>query len=157
MCHRTLVTIAAIMSVIPSNANWEAEIRDGFSRQSAMSSFSARLGRLAPGEVEILLPFRDDLCQQNGLIHAGVITAIADSACGGAAFSLMPPGSDVLSIEFKINLVAPASGESFAARARVIRAGKTVTTCVADIFAINAGRETLVATMLGTMMRRATR
>ncbi|MGZ4809838.1 MAG: PaaI family thioesterase, partial [Thermoanaerobaculia bacterium] len=98
-----------------------------------------------------------DLCQQNGLIHAGVIAAIADSACGGAAFSLMPAGSDVLSIEFKINLVAPASGESFAARARVIRAGKTVTTCAADVFAINAGSETLVATMLGTMMRRATR
>ncbi len=143
------------MTVIPSNPNWEAELRDGFSRQSIMTHFSARIGRLTPGEVEILLPFRDDLCQQNGLIHAGVLTTIADSACGGAAFSLMPSGSDVLSIEFKINLVAPASGESFAARARVIRAGKTVTACAADIYAINAGSETLVATMLGTMMRRA--
>jgi uncharacterized protein (TIGR00369 family) len=109
---------------------------------------------MLPGEVEILLPFRSDLGQQNGLIHAGVLAAIADSACGGAAFSLMPPGSNVLSIEFKLNLLAPAAGETFAARARVIRPGKTVTACAADVFAISAGGEVLVATMLGTMMRR---
>ena len=151
----TLATIARIMSVTPLNPNWEAEVREGFSRQSIMSHFTARLGRLAPGEAEILLPFRNDLCQQNGMIHAGVLTAIADSACGAAAFSLMPPGSDVLSIEFKINLVAPALGEGFVARARVIGAGKTITACAADVFAVSARGETLVATMLGTMMRRA--
>src|SRR5713101_3015264 len=151
----TLVTIASVMSVTPLNPNWEVELREGFSRQSVMSLFAARLGRLAPGEAEILLPFRDDLCQQNGLIHAGVITAIADSACGAAAWSLMPAGSNVMSIEFKINLVAPAAGDEFAARARVVRAGKTITTCAADVVAMRAGTEVLVATMLGTMMRRA--
>lgn len=119
-----------------------------------MKTVGARLGRLAPGAVEILLPFRTDLTQQTGVLHAGVIAAIADSACGGAAFSLMPPGSDVASIEFKLNLVAPAAGETFAARARVVRAGKTISTCVADVYAINGESETLVATMLGTMMRR---
>ncbi len=149
-----LVTIARIMSVTPLNPNWEVELREGFSRQSVMSLFAARFGRLAPGEVEIVLPFRDDLCQQNGLIHAGVITAIADSACGAAALSLMPPGSNVISIEFKINLVAPAIGDRFAARARVVRAGRTITACAADVVAMRAGAETLVATMLATMMRR---
>lgn len=129
-------------------------LRDGFSRQVAMSLFGARIGRLIPGEMEILLPFKRDITQQTGSVHAGVIAAIADSACGGAAFSLMPPGSDVVSIEFKLNLLAPATGDSFAARARVVRAGKTISTCVADVFAIADGRETLVATMLATMMRR---
>lgn len=141
--------------VSPPNREWEMALREGFARQAVMAFFGARLGRLAPGEVEILLPFRPELAQQNGLLHAGVVAAIADSACGGAAFSLMPPQSDVLSIEFKLNLLAPAAGEMFAARARVIRAGKTFTACAADVFAISGGAETLVATMLGTMMTRA--
>jgi len=141
-------------AVTPSNAQWEEALREGFARQAVMAHFGARLGRLAPGSVEILLPFRPELSQQNGLLHAGVVAAIADSACGGAALSLMPPGSDVLSIEFKLNLLAPAAGESFAARARVVRAGKTVTACAADVFAISDGTETLIATMLGTMMTR---
>ena len=119
-----------------------------------MSLFGARIGRLAPGEMEILLPFKRDITQQTGSVHAGVIAAIADSACGGAAFSLMPPGSDVVSIEFKLNLLAPAIGDSFAARGRIVRAGRTISTCVADVFAIRGGDETLVATMLATMMRR---
>lgn len=143
------------MSIVtPLNPDWESALRDGFARQAAMSLFGAAIGRIAPGETEITLPFRQELTQQAGTIHAGVVAAIADSACGGAAFSLMPPGSDVVSVEFKLNLLAPALGEHFAARARVVRAGKTISTCAADVFAISGATETLVATMLGTMMRR---
>jgi uncharacterized protein (TIGR00369 family) len=138
----------------PSNPKWEAVLREGFARQAAMSLFGARIGRVAPGEIEIVLPFKRDVTQQTGSVHAGVIAAIADSACGGAAFSLMPPGSDVVSIEFKLNLLAPAIGDAFAARARVVRSGKTISTCVADVYAIRGDAETLVATMLATMMRR---
>ena len=141
-------------TVTPLNPQWEVALRQGFARQAVMTMYGARLGALAPGQVEIVLPFRADLTQQTGVLHAGVIAAIADSACGGAAFSLMPPGSDVVSIEFKLNLLAPAAGERFAARARVVRPGKTITACVADIFAISGDSETLVATMLGTMMAR---
>jgi len=140
----------------PANPNWEVVVREGFARQAVMAFLGARTGRLAPGEAEIVLPFRPELGQQNGLLHAGIVAAIADSACGGAALSLMPPGSNVLSIEFKLNLLVPAAGDHFSARARVIRAGRTVTVCAADVFAISGTSEVLVATMLGTMMRRAT-
>ena len=120
-----------------------------------MTTLGASIGRIAPGEVEIVLPFRNDLTQQTGFIHAGVLAAIADSASGGAALTMWPPGSDVISIEFKMNLVAPAAGERFAARARIVRAGKTITATLADVFAISGSTETLVATMLATMMRRS--
>lgn len=118
-----------------------------------MNLFSAQLGLVEPGIVEISLPYRADLTQQNGYLHAGVVTTIADSACGYAAFSLMPEGSGVLSVEFKVNLLRPARGESFLARAEVIKAGRTLSVVKADVFAIDANSErTLVATMQGTMM-----
>lgn len=119
-----------------------------------MVTIGAKLGRVVGGEVEVELPFRDGIGQQSGLVNAGVIAAIADSACGYAALTTMPPGSDVVSVEFKLNLLAPARGERFVARARVLRAGRTLTVCSADVIAIAAGSETLIATMLGTMMRR---
>lgn len=119
-----------------------------------MGTLGAKLGRIAPGEVDIELPYSDHLGQQSGLVHAGAIAAIADSACGGAAITLWPAGSDVVSIEFKLNLLAPARGDRFVARARVIRSGRTITVCKADVFAIEGSNETLIATMLGTMMRR---
>ena len=114
-----------------------------------MSTIGARLVRVAPGEVDIELSFRDDLMQQSGTLHAGAISAIADSACGYAALSLMPAGSNVVSVEFKLNLLAPAM-TSIIARARVLRAGRTLTVTSADVLA----GETLIATMLATMMRR---
>lgn len=118
-----------------------------------MSLIGARLGLVEPGIVEIALPFRSDLTQQNGYLHAGVVTTIADSACGYAAFSLMPSGSGVLSVEFKVNLLRPAQGESFLARAEVIKAGRTLSVVRADVFAINGNAEReMVATMQGTMM-----
>ena len=137
------------------NPEFERDLREGFARQSLMSSIGARLEKIEPGEVEIAIDSRADLLQQNGLVHAGVLTSIADSACGGAALTLMPPGSDVLSIEFKVNLLAPAAAPSFVARARVLRAGKTITVCRADVFGIDGDDESLVATMLGTMMTRS--
>jgi len=134
------------------NPSFAREVNDSFARQSMMSLIDARLTRVEPGRVDITLPFRGDLTQQHGYLHAGIITTIADSACGYAAYSLMPPNADVLSIEFKINLLRPGKGESFVARAEVIRPGKTVTAVRADVFAVNAGNELLIATMQGTIM-----
>jgi uncharacterized protein (TIGR00369 family) len=138
---------------MPEDA-FEPVVRESFSRQSFLATIGAKLGRVVAGEVEIELPFSERIGQQSGLVHAGVIAAIADSACGYAALTLMPPTSDVVSVEFKLNLLAPARGERFVARAHVVRGGKTLTVCNADVIAIADGLETLVATMLGTMMRR---
>jgi uncharacterized protein (TIGR00369 family) len=103
--------------------------------------------------VEVELPFRADLTQQDGFLHAGVITTVADSAAGYAAYTLMPAGSRVLSIEFKVNLLRPARGELFLARAEVIKAGRTLTVVRADVFATREiSEKELVATMQGTMM-----
>src|SRR5882762_1414468 len=136
----------------PLNPSYAAEIKQSFARQRAMSLIGAELGRVEPGMVEITLPYRADLTQQHGYLHAGVVTTIADSACGYAAYSLMPLGSEVLSVEFKVNLLRPAQGATFVARAEVIKAGRTLSVVRADVFAItgNADRE-LVATMQGTM------
>jgi uncharacterized protein (TIGR00369 family) len=117
-----------------------------------MKTIGARLLRVAPGEVDIELPFRDDLCQQHGFLHGGVVTAVADSACGYAALSLMPPAAAVLTVEFKVNLLAPARGDRFVARGRVLRPGRTLTVCAAEVLAVADGRERPVAAMLTTMM-----
>jgi uncharacterized protein (TIGR00369 family) len=127
-------------------------VRVSFGEQRAMASIGASVSRVEPGAVDVVLPFRDDLTQQDGFIHAGIIAAIADSACGYAAYSLMPASARVLSIEFKVNLLAPAVGERMIARARVLRAGKTITVCRADVAAVIDRNEKLVATILGTMM-----
>ncbi len=130
-----------------------AEVRQSFVEQSIMTLIGAKLGIVEPGVVEIHLPFRADLTQQDGFLHAGVITTVADSAAGYAAFTLMPAGSRVLSVEFKINLLRPARGESFLARAEVAKPGRTLSVVRADVFAFNTeGQRELVATMQGTMM-----
>ena len=132
---------------------YEARVRASFRRQRVMETIGATLTKVAPGEVEIALPFRADLVQQNGYLHAGIIATIVDSACGYAAMSLTPAGSEVLSIEFKLNLLSPAAGERFFARASVKRAGRNVSVCTGDLFAQGeGGAEKLVATMLATMM-----
>jgi uncharacterized protein (TIGR00369 family) len=102
--------------------------------------------------VEIRLPFREDLTQQHGFLHAGAMTTIADSACGYAALTLMPPGTAVLTAEFKVNLLAPGEGETVVARGRVLKAGRTLTVCAADVLAVRGGEEKLVVTMLATIM-----
>ena len=117
-----------------------------------MQTLGAELTAVAEGSVEIAVAFNPRLTQQNEFVHAGVITTIMDSACGYAALSVAPAGHEVLSVEFKSNLMAPAVGDRFVARARVKRAGKTLTVCAADAFAIKDGREKLIATMLATII-----
>lgn len=130
----------------------ESRVRGSFERQKAMSLLGARLARIAAGEVEVELPVREELTQQHGFVHAGVLAAIADSACGYAALTLMPAGTAVLSIEFKVNLLAPAVGQSLRARARVRKPGRNVSVVECDVFAVDAGEEKLVSVVLGSMM-----
>ena len=119
-----------------------------------MPLIGGELTRVEPGVVEIALAYRSDLTQQDGYVHAGIITAIADTACGYAAYTLMPPESDVLAVEFKVNLLRPAKGDKFLARAEVIKPGRTLTVVRADVFTMTGNEEQqLVATMQGTMMR----
>jgi uncharacterized protein (TIGR00369 family) len=141
-----------VTAAAPQDPAFEARVRASFERQRFMTTVGARLARVAAGEVDIELAVRDELTQQHGFLHAGVLAAAADSACGYAALSLMPAGAAVLSVEFKINLLAPAAGDRIVARGRVIRAGKTVTVCWGDVTAYTGDTERLVATMVGTMM-----
>jgi len=136
----------------PQDPRFESRVRDSFALQTVMATLGAALSRVAPGEVDIALPFRADLAQQHGFVHAGILATILDSACGYAAFTLMPADAAVLSIEFKINLLSPAAGERFIARGRVLRSGRTISVCQAYGFAISGGAEKLIATMQGTMM-----
>jgi uncharacterized protein (TIGR00369 family) len=139
--------------MIPPNSSFAADVERSFAKQSIMKTIGALLSLVEPGVVEITLPYREDLTQQNGYLHAGIITTIADSACGYAAFTLMPAGSGVLSVEFKLNLLRPAKAEEFLARAEVVKAGRTLTVVRADVFGIvEGGSRQLVATMQGTMM-----
>jgi uncharacterized protein (TIGR00369 family) len=137
----------------PQDSNYESRVRESFARQQVMHLMGASLTLVEPGAVEIELPYRADLTQQHGFIHAGIIASVLDSACGYAAFSLMPADAAVLSIEFKVNLLAPAKGELIRARADVKRAGRNVTVCVADAWSVDAEQSKVVATMLATMMR----
>ena len=117
-----------------------------------METFGAMLASVSPGAVEITLPFREDLAQQHGYLHAGVIATIMDSACGYAALTLMPPEAAVLAVEFKVNFLAPAVGDRIVARGRVVRSGRTLTVCAGEAFATADGSEKLVASMLSTVM-----
>ena len=133
----------------------EAAVRDSLGRQSFMRLLGAGATVVEPGHVVIEVPYREDLCQQNGFLHAGVLTSVADSACGYAALTLMPEGSDVLSAEFKVNLLAPGVGDLFRADARVVRAGRTLTVCQAEVVAVRDGRADVpVALMQATMITR---
>lgn len=136
----------------PRDPNFEARVRESFARQTLMGTLGARLSQVSPGAVEIELPFRADLSQQHGYLHAGVVTAIVDTACGYSALTLMEAGADVLTIEYKINFVSPAVGDRLIARGRVTRPGRTVTVCAGDVFAASEGKEKLVASMLATMI-----
>ena len=113
----------------------EQRIRESIGRQTLLSTLGVTVAGLWPGRVELDLPYRADLCQQNGFVHAGAITAVADSACGYAAASLMPADRDVLTVEFKLNLLSPARGDRFRATGEVIRAGRTLTVCSAEVVA----------------------
>jgi uncharacterized protein (TIGR00369 family) len=136
----------------PQAADFETRVRANFSRQQVMSIIGASLTKVEPGEVEIELPFRDDLTQHHGYLHAGIVTSIVDTACGFAAMTLMPGDATVLTIEYKVNFVSPAVGGRMIARGHVTKPGRTVTVCAGDVFALSDGKEKLVATMLATMM-----
>jgi len=136
----------------PSFEGFAERIRESFARQGLMSLFGAQLSRIEPGYCEIRLTTKAELTQQHGYIHAGVTAAIADSACGYAAFSLMPVDASVLTVEYKINLLAPASGRILVARGTVIRNGKTIKVARGEVFCGENGNETLCADMLNTVM-----
>ena len=142
----------------PANPDFSDVVRASFARQSMMATLGAEIVHLAPGEVDLSAPFAPQFGQQNGFWHAGAVASLADSANGYAAFTLAPAGTDVLAVEFKINLLAPATGERFIACGRVVRPGRTLTVCHADVFAeIGAGSgraRNLVATMSSTLMVR---
>ncbi|HYV00317.1 MAG TPA: PaaI family thioesterase [Pyrinomonadaceae bacterium] len=136
-----------------SNPRFAEDIKQSFALQSVMRVIGAELSLLEPGIVEITLPYRSDLAQQHGYLHAGIVTTIADSAAGYAAYSLMPAGAEVLSVEFKVNLLRPAQGKSFLARAEVIKPGRTLTVVRADIFGVaESSDRALIATMLATII-----
>ena len=130
-------------------------IIDNFNRQTAMKTLGASLTHVESGEIDITLPFREDLCQQAGFLHAGMITTVVDTACGFAAQTQMPIDSDVVTVEFKVNFMSPAIGDSFVAKGRVVRAGRTLTVTQGDVYAINnaKGTEKHIATMQATMFR----
>jgi uncharacterized protein (TIGR00369 family) len=130
----------------------EARIRDSFARQAYMATLGAELVHIAAGEVDIALPFSDRLTQQDGFLHAGAVAGVTDSACGYAALTTMAADAEVLTVEFKINLLAPAAGERLVARGRVIRSGRTLAVCRGDAFTISDGREKHVATLTTTMI-----
>ena len=151
------------MPLMPRDPDFAQRVRASFDRQAAMATLGATLVRVDPGEVDIELAFRPELTQQHGFLHAGVVTSVMDSACGYAALSLMEPGVAVLSVEFKVHLLAPARGKRFRARGRVIRAGRNVTVTSAEFRVVEASSEgpgaamadttdKLVAIMTGTMM-----
>jgi uncharacterized protein (TIGR00369 family) len=136
----------------PKNPDFRRVATNTFERQRAMRTLGISLARMEPGEVDLAMGYSPDFTQQNGFVHAGVITAGLDNACGIAAFTLMPADSDILTVEFKTNLLAPAKGEHFAFRAAVVKPGRTLTVCEGRAYAVHDGVETLIATMTATMM-----
>ncbi|AXS40838.1 PaaI family thioesterase [Breoghania sp. L-A4] len=141
------------MSVFePRDPDWEARVRASFGRQPFMEHLGARIVHLAPGEVDLAMAHQPALTQQHGFFHAGSTASIADSAAGYAALSLYPPGTGVLTTEYKINLLNPARGDQLVARGRVIKPGRTLTICRADVFGLDDARETHVATALFSMI-----
>jgi uncharacterized protein (TIGR00369 family) len=136
----------------PRNPDWEATVRGSFARQGAMGLIGAELVALAPGHCEICVRYRDDLTQQNGFFHAGITATIVDTAGGYAGLTLMPAGAEVLTVEFKLNLLAPADGEFLVAEGQVLKTGKNLVIARGEVFAIKNGHATHCATMQQTLM-----
>ncbi len=136
----------------PSDPDFAARVRQSFAEQAIMQTIGAVLVGVDPGRVEIELPYQSGLTQQDGFIHAGVSATIMDSACGYAAFSLMPRSARVLTIEFKTNLMAPAAGDRFRAVGEVRKAGRSLYFAEAELHALNDDTDKLVATMSATLM-----
>lgn len=141
-----------MIEYIARDPDFDARVRASFARQRLMQTLGVRLLRVAPGECDMEMPFAVAFTQQHGFLHAGTLTSVVDSACGYAALSLMAPGAAVMSVEFKVNLLAPAAGERLLARARVMRSGRTLTIVSGDGFMCSGDEQRHVFTMLGTMM-----
>lgn len=142
--------MAAMTALDP---DYETRVRDSFARQKIMDTIGAELTRVTPGVVEIEMPYSEELTQQHGFLHAGVISTAMDSACGYAAFSMMPADAAVLTIEFKVNLLAPGKGERFLFRGTVTKPGRTIIVADAQAYAYGAdGEAKLIATMTATLM-----
>jgi uncharacterized protein (TIGR00369 family) len=136
----------------PRDPNYIERVAASFQRQAVMHTLGIEIARLEPGEIELTMPYAQPFTQQHGFVHAGIITTALDSACGYAAFSLMPADAAVLTVEFKTNLLAPAKGERFVFRGKVIKPGRTLTICDASAFGVEGTSERLIATMTGTLM-----
>ena len=136
----------------PKDPEFETRIRESFVRQKVMGLIGARLVRIEPGRVEIELPFRDDLTQQHGFFHAGIIGTIADSAGGYAGYTLMAAGSSVMSVEYKINLMTPAEGDRLVASGQVVKPGRTLTVCDLEVTVFKGGTPTVCARGMQTLI-----
>lgn len=139
-------------AIAPPDPNYASRVRASFERQQVMAWLGAKLTRLAPGQCEITLPRKPELTQQHGYIHGGIIGTIGDTAGGYAAFTLMPHDASVLTVEYKMNIMAPADGEQLIARGEVIRAGRSLVIARAEVFAVKGGKETHCASLLQTLM-----
>lgn len=144
--------MTALTAFTASDPNYAQRVRASFGRQAAMALIGASLAEVGPGTVTIALPVRDEVTQQHRFVHGGVVGMIADSAAGYAAFTLMPADASVLTVEYKINMLAPAEGDLLLARGMVIKPGRTLSIARADVFGVRDGREKLVATMQQTLM-----
>jgi uncharacterized protein (TIGR00369 family) len=136
----------------PRDPGYVDRVKDSFARQGAMGTLGASLGDIAPGRVVIEMAWAAGLSQQHGFLHAGMVATALDSACGYAGFTLMPADAGVLTIEYKINLLAPAKGQRFRMVGQVVKPGRTVTVTEGRAYAIDDGREKLIATMGATLM-----
>ena len=136
----------------PKDPQFEARVKASFARQQTMNTLGIEIVGLRAGEIELKMPHTSAYTQQHGFIHGGIIATGLDAACGYAAFSLMPDDAAILTVEFKTNLIAPAKGDYYLFRARVVKPGRTITVCDGHAFAVDAGKEKLVATMTGTLM-----
>lgn len=137
---------------VPKDPAYRERVERSVERQKFLSYLGISLSHLAPGEVDLTLPFSENLTQQHGFFHAGATTTLADTAAGYAALTLYPPGTGVLTTEFKMNLLNPGRGEKLVARGRVIKPGRTLTVCRADVYGIDKEDETHIATALLTMI-----
>ena len=137
---------------VPKDPDFDARVRASFARQAAMATLGIGITDLAAGRIELRMDHAPAYTQQHGFIHAGIVTTALDSACGYAAFSLMPADAAVLTVEFKTNLLSPAAGDFFRFRVQVLKPGRTISVCDAQAFAVQDGTEKLIATMTGTLM-----
>lgn len=137
---------------IPCDAGFKEKVNESFNKQEVMKTVNASIVSVLPGTVELEFPYQSNLTQQHGFIHAGIVSTVLDSACGYAAFSLMAEDAEVLSIEFKVNLLSPAKGDKFKAVGKVRKHGRNISVTEGELFAYAEGEEKLVATMTATMM-----